>query len=101
MSMMMLMMMTTMPIYLLISSLYYNHIYSNSAFILLTKCSTETGFLIKHPILIAGYISLKASWFTSAADIKQILGLGSISNIFVDNSKPFITGILMSISNRL
>ena len=58
-----------------------NHTYSNSAFTLLTKCSTETGFLIKHPIFIAGYISLKASWFTSADDIKQILGLGSMSNI--------------------
>ena len=41
-----------------------------------------TGFLIKHPKLRAGYISLSASRFISTEDMKQTLTLISTSNIF-------------------
>jgi hypothetical protein len=74
--------------------------YSNSVFTLLTKYSIVTGFLIKHPIIIDGYKSRKALSFTSPDDIKQIFGLGSISNILMDSSNPFIIGIAISINNK-
>jgi drug/metabolite transporter superfamily protein YnfA len=55
-----------------------------------------TGFLIKHPSCLVGYISLSASRFISPVDMKQILTLISITKIFSHNSNPFICGILIA-----
>jgi hypothetical protein len=40
-----------------------------------------------------GYISLSPSRFISTEDMKQILTLRSITNIFSHSSNPFICGV--------